>query len=126
MLMPQDKQDTFSEIRKSFLLMWDGFPHPVLLLQKNRIIVDSNQAGRALGVPSCVRCRDISPYPEKCKNNCLADKALATGKPERTISRLGKKLTATYWIPLHPDHSDLYLHFVVDLPDALISNEQKA
>lgn len=124
--MPQGKQDTFSEIRKSFRLMWDGFPHPVLLLQKNRIIVDSNQAGRALGVPSGVRCRDISPYPEKCKNNCLADKALANGKPERTISRLGDKLTATYWIPLHPDHSDLYLHFVVDLPDALISNEQKA
>jgi len=34
--MPQGKQDTFSEIRKSFRLMWDGFPHPVLLLQKKQ------------------------------------------------------------------------------------------
>jgi hypothetical protein len=111
------------DLVKSFRLMWDGFPHPVLLLRKNRMIVDSNKLARDLGVPAGVKCRDISPYPAKCKKNCLADKALASGTTERTISRLGGKLTDTYWIPLHPDHSDLYLHFVVDLPEALIQEQ---
>ena len=111
------------DLVKSFRLMWDGFPHPVLLLQKNRMIVDSNKPARDLGVPAGVKCRDISPYPAKCKNNCLADKALASGRSERIISRLDGKFTATYWIPLRADHSDLYLHFVVDLPEALIQEQ---
>ena len=109
--MNQNKDEQQNErhrrIVESFRLMWDGFPHPVLLLQKNRMIIDSNKLARDQGVPAGVKCRDISPYPEKCKNNCLADKALASGAPERTISRLDGKLTATYWIPLNPDHSDL-------------------
>jgi hypothetical protein len=119
----QNQKDAQLDISKSFRMMWDSFPHPVLLLQKNRTIVDSNKLARDLGVPAGVKCRDISPYPEKCKNNCLADKALASGASERTISRLGGNLTATYWIPLNPDNSDLYLHFVVDLPETLIQEQ---
>jgi hypothetical protein len=114
------------DISKSFRLMWDSFPHPVLLLQKNRTIVDSNKLARDLGVPAGVKCRDISPYPEKCKNDCLADKALAAGSSERIINRQGNKLSATYWLPLKSQQDDLYLHFVMDFPDAIIQKDEKA
>ena len=114
------------DITKSFRLMWDGFPYPVLLLRKNRMIVDSNQAARSLGVPVGVRCRDISPYPEKCKNNCLADVALASGSAERIISRQNGTLSATYWIPLNARDNDLYLHFVMDLPGSETREEGTA
>ncbi len=114
------------DITRSFRMMWDGFPHPVLLLQKNRMIVDSNEVARSLGVPSGVRCRDISPFPEKCKNNCRADVALASGAAEQTISRQEDKLSATYWIPLNAPDSDLYLHFVMDLSDAPTRKEATA
>ncbi|MDP2853372.1 MAG: hypothetical protein Q8O28_03895 [Smithellaceae bacterium] len=113
------------DVSKSFRLMWDTFPHPVLLLQKNRTIVDSNKLARDLGVPAGVKCRDISPYPEKCKNHCLADKALASGVTEQIISRQGNKLLATYWIPLKLLQDDLYLHFVMDFPDAMIQEQGK-
>jgi len=106
--------------------MWDSFPHPVLLLQKNRTIVDSNKLARDLGVLEGVKCRDISPYPEKCKKHCLADKAMASGESERIISRQGNKVSATYWIPLKSHQDDLYLHFVMDFPEAMIQEEDKA
>jgi len=111
--MPQDKQDAFSEIRKSFRLMWDGFPHPVLLVEKNRNILD-DQSARDLGVPVSVRCRDISPYPDKCKNFCQADEALASGKSRRMVSREKGKILSTYWIPLDVMQPGMYLHFVID------------
>lgn len=120
----QEKQNEVqADISKSFRLMWDSFPHPVLLLQKNRTIVDSNKLARDLGVPAGVKCREISPYPEKCKNHCLADKALASGTSERIISRQGNKLSATYWIPLKSQQDDLYLHFVMDFPEAMIQEQ---
>ncbi|MEE9913051.1 MAG: hypothetical protein K4571_15160 [Deltaproteobacteria bacterium] len=123
----QEKQNEGQpDISKSFRLMWDSFPHPVLLLQKNRTIVDSNKLARDLGVPAGVKCRDISPYPEKCKKHCLADKALASGTSERIISREGNKVSATYWIPLMSHQGDLYLHFVMDFPEAMIQEQGKA
>ncbi len=126
--MNNDSNEQLNEqqrhISEAFRMMWDSFPHPVLLLQKNRTIVDSNKLARDLGVPAGVKCREISPYPEKCKNHCLADKALASGAPERIISRQGNKLSATYWIPLKTQQDDLYLHFVMDFPDAMIQEQE--
>lgn len=115
--MPHNKQGNFSEICKSFRLMWDGFPYPVLLVEKNRNIVDVNESARNLGVPVGVRCRDISPYPDKCKNFCQANEALESGKTRRMVSRENGKTFSTYWIPLHSAQSGLYLHFVVDTTD---------
>jgi hypothetical protein len=105
-----------SDICKSFRFMWDNFPHPVLLVQKNRNIIDANQCARHLGVSSGIKCREISPYPDKCKNDCLADKALSTGNPQRLINKAKDKLLATYWVPLHSVENGLYLHFVIDVP----------
>jgi len=112
----EKKQKQSADICKSFRLMWDGFPHPVLLIQKNRKILDANQSARDLGVPAGIRCRDISPDPDKCKNYCQADAALERGKPKRLLSRQNGKFSATYWIPLNQVSGGLYLHFVVDLP----------
>lgn len=118
--MNQNNLEQRRRISESFRMMWDNFPQPVLLLQKSRKIIDANQAARNLGVFSGVQCRDISPYPEKCKNNCLADKALVSGTTERTVNRQGDKISATYWIPLTSVEDGLYLHFVIDLPAAMI------
>ncbi|MDD4355711.1 MAG: hypothetical protein PHN98_00555 [Smithellaceae bacterium] len=112
----KNQEEVNSDICKSFRFMWDNFPHPVLLVQKNRTIIDANQSARHLGVPSGVKCRDISPYPDKCRKDCLADKALATGNPQRLINKAKDKLLATYWVPLHSVENGLYLHFVIDVP----------
>ncbi len=119
----EEQKEIRQEITESFRLMWDGFPHPVLLLRKSRTIVDANQAARNLGVTAGIKCRDISPSPEKCRKHCLADKALASGGSERIVSRQGDKLTATYWISLNSPDDDLYLHFGMDFPDAMIREE---
>lgn len=113
----EKQKEMYEDICKSFRLMWDGFPHPVLLIQKNRNILDANQCARDLGVPADVRCRDISPYPDKCKNYCQADSALESGKTKRTLARENSKMTATYWIPFNSVANGLYLHFTVDIPD---------
>ncbi len=112
----EGKNERRRHISESFRNMWDGFPHPVLLLHKSRQIIDANQAARDLGVPLGVKCRDISPYPDKCKNYCLADKALAEHVWQRIVNREKSRLLATYWIPLHSMEEGLYLHFVVDVP----------
>lgn len=114
----EDQKDRRERLSESFRSMWDGFPHPVLLLHKSRQIIDANEAARNLGVPLGVKCRDISPYPDKCKTSCLADKALAERIWKRIVSREKNKVSATYWIPLHSVEEGLYLHFVVDVPDA--------
>ena len=114
----EQQSDKRRRLSESFLNMWDGFPHPVLLLHKSRLIIDANQAARDLGVPLGVKCRDISPYPDKCKNHCQADKALADGIWKRLVSREKEKVSATYWIPIHAGEDGLYLHFTVDVPEA--------
>ena len=120
--MNQDMKKRNSPEQKNptelFRLMWDNFPHPVLLLKKNRKIIDANRMARALGVVQGIKCRDISPYPEKCKNQCLADQALASGTAERVIAHQNNKALATYWVPLASLGKDIYLHFVIDIPDA--------
>lgn len=114
----KEKQNRqYEDICKSFRLMWDGFPHPVLLILKNRNILDANESARALSVLSGVRCRDISPYPDKRKNYCQADAALKSGKYKRTLAWQDEKITATYWIPFNSVANGLYLHFTVDPPD---------
>ncbi len=114
----KEKQNRqYEDICKSFRLMWDGFPHPVLLIQKNRNILDANESARAIGVPLGVRCRDISPYPDKCKNYCQADSALDSGKTKKIMVRQDNKMAATYWIPFNSVANGLYLHFTVDVPD---------
>lgn len=117
-LIDKEKQKgLYEDICKSFRFMWDGFPHPVLLIQKNRNILDANQSARDLGVSAGIRCRDISPYPDQCQNYCQADSALESGQSKRLLSRQAGKFSATYWIPLISVASGLYLHFAVDLPD---------
>ena len=127
--MNQSDLEKQSEIRKviieSFRLMWDCFPHPVLLLHKSRTIVDANEAARKLGVVSGIKCRDISPSLENCKKHCKADKALASGLSERIVSRQGNKLTATYWLSLNVPNDDLYLHFGMEFPGTIIREEVK-
>lgn len=112
-----EKQNGANEdICKSFRFMWDSFPHPVLLVQKNRTIIDANEKARRLGVIAGVRCRDISPNPSKCKKSCMADQAISTGNSQRIIHQEKDNLYATYWVPLHSVESGLYLHFVMDVP----------
>jgi hypothetical protein len=122
----EKQKEIRQEIIESFRLMWDCFPHPVLLLHKSRTIVDANQAARNLGVAAGIKCRDISPSPENCRKHCQADKVLASKVSERIVSRQGNKLTATYWLSLNVPDDDLYLHFSMEFPDTMIHEEVKA
>ena len=121
----EKQKETRKEIAESFRLMWDCFPHPVLLLHKSREIVDANEAARKLGVVPGIKCRDISPSPENCKKHCQADKVLASGISERIVSHQGNKLIATYWLSLNVPDDDLYLHFNIEFPNTMINEEGK-
>jgi len=37
------------EIRRNFHLFWDNFPFPVMLVHKERTIIDRNKAGETAG-----------------------------------------------------------------------------
>ncbi len=110
-----EKQNgTNEDICKSFRFMGQ-LPHPVLLVQKNRTIIDANEKARRLGVIAGIRCRDISPYPDKC--TVWQTRPFHRESPENHSS--GERY-ATYWVPLHSVENGLYLHFVMDVPMVII------
>ncbi len=52
--------DVSPEILKAFHLMWDTFPFAVLLLRKDRTILDCNQTAKDKGVRLGMKCYQLS------------------------------------------------------------------
>ena len=61
-------------LSSNFHLFWDNFPFPVMLVRKDRTIVDLNKAGAALGCVPGARCVDIGKKEDH--KGCLANVAL--------------------------------------------------
>ena len=104
------------EIRRNFHLFWDNFPFPVMLIYKDRSILDRNRSAEEIGIPVGVRCTDLS-VGDSCKC-CQASQALKEQRGKHLVSYyapMGKVLDS-YWIPLVGE-ADLYLHFGIDITD---------
>lgn len=104
------------DIRNSFHLFWDNFPFPVMLVHKNRTIIEANKAGQAVGCPVGTRCVDMGEKNHHA--GCRANVALREQSGIREvgyIEHMGVVLDS-YWIPL-AGADDLYVHFGIDITE---------
>jgi hypothetical protein len=102
------------EIRSNFHRFWDNFPFPVMLVHKDRTIIEANEAGAKLGCPVGTRCVDIG---EKSYHaGCRANVALREQAGVREVGyheHMGQVIDS-YWVPL-AGSDDLYVHFGIDI-----------
>ena len=104
------------ELRSNFHLFWDNFPSPVMLVHKNRTIIDANKAGQKIGCPVGMRCVDLGE--KKHHAGCRANLALREQAGVREVSyveHLGQVVDG-YWVPL-AGSEDLYIHFGIDITE---------
>jgi len=104
------------ETRRNFHLFWDNYPSPVMLVHKDRTIIEVNKAAQDFGCPVGTRCVDLGE--KKHHARCRANKALleGTGVREVCYSELLGQVVDGYWIPL-AGSGDLYVHFSNDITE---------
>lgn len=89
---------TDEEIIQAFHIMWDNFPEPVMITQKNREIIAINKTAEKFGLKVGIKCSSIGK-PENHRG-CLCNKAVESGEPV-FISYQGNFGKAYgYWIPI--------------------------
>ena len=104
------------ELRRNFHLFWDNFPFPVMLVHKDRTIIDRNKAGEAVGYTVGGRCTDLGNMEDH--KGCLANHALREQTAKRVVGYVepAGAVFDTYWIPL-AGSEDIYLHFFTDITE---------
>lgn len=100
---------------EAFHQMWDFFPHLVLLLRKDRTIVDANRFALDLGVTPSTKCYQLSGGGEIHKV-CRADSALMENVAKRSVGGYRGRVLDSYWLPV-PGENDLYIHFAIDITE---------
>ena len=105
------------DILKAFHAMWDIFPFPVLLLRKDRTILDCNQTAKDKGVRLSTKCFQLSGNADIHKH-CLGNTALEQGVAKRLVSYspVRKQVLDSYWLPLSGE-GDLFIHFGIDITE---------
>jgi len=103
-----------AEAARYFHLFWDCAPFPVMLIRRDRVIVDRNRAAEAAGCIPGTRCSERGP--REAHLGCLADRALDEGTAKRKVEFRADKgaVVDTYWIPL-AGAEGLFLHFGIDI-----------
>jgi len=104
------------EIRSNFHLFWDNYPGPVMLVQKDRTIIEANKTALEVGCPVGTRCVDL--FEKKHHVGCKANMALQKGTGVREVSyaeNLGQVVDG-YWIPLVGSR-ELFVHFCNDITE---------
>ncbi len=104
------------EIRKNFHLFSDNFPFPVMLVHKDRTILEVNKTGEDEGYPTGVRCIEMGK--KEHHKGCLANQALAEQTAKRVVAFVDFRgaVLDSYWIPL-AGSDDLFLHFASDITE---------
>ncbi|MBU5635471.1 hypothetical protein KOM00_01835 [Geomonas sp. Red69] len=104
------------EIRRNFHLFWDNYPEPVMLIYKDRTILEANKAAQTLGYPTGLRCVDLGE--KKHHAGCRANVALRdkTGVRDTAWYDFRSAVLDSYWIPL-AGAEDFYVHFANDITE---------
>jgi hypothetical protein len=104
-------------LQEAFHLMWDPFPFIVMLIQKDRTIIDVNASAKAMGINPGVKCFQLSGE-SKVHANCLANQALKEKQARRqtAYNEAFKCVYDSYWLPI-AGHDDLYVHFGIDITE---------
>lgn len=99
---------------EAFHMMWDSFPHSVMLLNKSRDIVAINKRAEERGVRTGRKCFQLSGNNTEIHKGCKADQALAEAVAQRAVThnKNTNQLIDTYWLPV-PADKDVYLHFAI-------------
>ena len=109
---------TSDGIIEAFHMMWDGFPHGVLLLNRSRDIIAANKRAEERGVRTGIKCYQLTAGNNEIHQGCKANQALDEATAQQVVFNNTKsnQLIVTYWLPVD---KDLYLHFNVeaDLPE---------
>jgi hypothetical protein len=108
----QDPISINQEILKAFHLMWDPFPHGVLLLKKNRTIIDANSKALEQGVILGRKCFALSGKGTEKHTGCLADAALTEGVSKRSVIHREGRIIDAYWLPIKGEE-ELFVHFTI-------------
>jgi hypothetical protein len=111
-----NKIEISEEIHRNFHLFWDNFPFPVMLVYKDRTILDRNTAGEAVGYIAGSRCADIGIKEDH--KGCMANQALREKTAKRVVGYVAPAgaVFDSYWIPL-AGSEDIYLHFFTDITE---------
>jgi len=104
------------EIRSNFHLFWDNFPFPVMLVHRDRTILDRNTAGEGVGYIPGSRCADMGKKEDH--RGCLANQALREQAAKRVVGYVeaASAVFDSYWVPL-AGSEDIYLHFFTDITE---------
>ena len=110
------KTEISEELSRNFHLFWGNFPFPVMLIHKDRTILDRNKAGEAIGCVPGTRCVDMGKMEDHC--GCLANQALQEQTARRVVAYQDSygMVLDSYWVPLAGEE-DLYLHFSIDITE---------
>lgn len=102
---------TDQEIINAFHAMWDNFPEPVSITQKNREIIALNKKAEELGLKPGIRCSSLGK-PEDHKG-CRLNEAVDKAQPICVTyeGKLGKTAYG-YWIPIS-EKPEWVIHFGV-------------
>ncbi|MBQ9407620.1 MAG: hypothetical protein IJU37_12900 [Desulfovibrio sp.] len=101
---------TDAEIITAFHVMWDNFPEPVTITQRNREMVAVNKVGEQLGLKAGVKCSSIGK-PEDHKG-CLCNRAIDTQQTVAVTYEGPMGKTFGYWMPI-PEKPEWVIHFGV-------------
>lgn len=119
-------QQISEETRKNFHLFWDNHPAAVILIDRNRTIIEINKVAEERGYPVGVQC--MSMGEKKHHASCKLNTALLEKRSVRNVEYIDflGQVVDTYWIPLAGDE-DLYIHFANDISewakDSMIPNK---
>lgn len=104
------------ETRRNFHLFWDNHPAAVILIDKNRTIIEINKVAKERGYPVGVQC--ISMGEKKHHASCKLNIALRDKMSVRNVEYIDflGQVVDTYWIPLAGEE-DLYIHFANDITE---------
>lgn len=104
------------EIRKNFHLFWDNHPAAVILIHKDRTIMEINKVAEERGYPVGVQCISMGEKKHHacCKLN-IAVREKSAARDVDYIDFLGQ-VVDTYWIPL-AGAEDFYIHFANDITE---------
>jgi hypothetical protein len=111
-----NKIEISEELSRNFHLFWDNFPFPVMLVHKDRTILDRNKAAEAMGCIPGTRCIDVGKKEDH--RGCLANQSLQEQTAKRVVGYVESYglVMDGYWVPLAGE-KDIYLHFSIDITE---------
>lgn len=102
-----DRQENEDQLIKAFEMMWGNYNEPVSMIHRSFTVIAVNEASKAKGAVTGVKCNATNPELHK---GCMAMEALNKNELKMITTDREGILWTTYWIPVSgvPDY---YIHF---------------